>query len=501
MKALFHRATTRPNATAFICDEVVWTYSDLLTGAERLARAFLARGVRQGDRVVIHMPNTPEMAVAVYACFGVGAIACPTNLRFKTAELREVFQRLQPALYLGAEQRYSYVETIEPEILAAEKRFVAGPSGAYKGALAWSALLIDGVGAGSMPTEPDKDAPALLLTTSGTTGKPKFVTHTPATLSATVNALQHVDLDPGQTVLNPCPMVHSSGLFTFLGSVNFGAPTVLVERFDADAVLGQIELHRCTWMPGLPYMYDALLERQRRRPRKVSSLRHCICGGDVFPVQLQLDFEATFGAPLRNMWAATEVFGALRPGLQPGAVSRIAPGAQIRLVDDDGRDVPRGEVGEFLVRGPYVTVGYWVGRDRIDDATDGGWYHSGDLMRQGEGDELWFVGRKKDIIIRGGSNISPAEVEQVLLNHPLVRDAAVFGLPDPVLGQRVAAIVQPSNGAGDAALGAILKDTKRQLADYKAPERLWAVDAVPHNPLGKVDRRAAAATAMLGRVA
>jgi long-chain acyl-CoA synthetase len=147
-----------------------------------------------------------------------------------------------------------------------------------------------------------------------------------------------------------------------------------------------------------------------------------------------------------------------------------------------------------------VTVGYWVGADRIDDATRDGWYHSGDLMRQGEGDELWFVGRKKDLIIRGGSNIAPVEVERVLLSHPLVHDAAVFGVPDPVLGQRVAAIVQLSRDAGDAALGAILSDAKQQLADYKVPERLVAVDAVPRNPLGKVDRRTAP-TAMLGRAA
>ena len=358
MKALFHRATMRPNGTAFIYDEVVWSYSDLLTGADQLSRAFLARGVRKGDRVVLHMPNRPEMAVAVYACVRVGAIACPTNLRFKTAELREIFQRLQPALYLGDEQLYSYVEAIEPEILASDKRFVVGASSAYKGANPWSALLTDGASAGPLAPEPDKDTPAVLLSTSGTTGQPKFVTHTPATLSATVNAFQHAYLDPGQTVLNACPMVHGTGLFTFLASVNFGVPMALVERFNPDAVLDQIELHGCTWMLGLPFMYDALVEDQRKRARKVSSLRRCICGGDVCPIQLQVDFEATFGAPLRNIWGATEVCGALRPGLHPGPVSRIAPGAEIRLVDNEGRDAPRGEVGEFLVRGPYVTVGY-----------------------------------------------------------------------------------------------------------------------------------------------
>jgi acyl-CoA synthetase (AMP-forming)/AMP-acid ligase II len=289
-------------------------------------------------------------------------------------------------------------------------------------------------------------------------------------------------------------------LFVFLASVHFGAPMVLVERFDPDEVLDQIELHRCTWMLGLPFMYDALLERQRRRPGNVSSLRYCACGGDVCPVRLQVRFEAGFGVKLYNIWGATEAVGSQIHGLQPGPVTRIAPGAQIRLVDDEGREVPHGEVGEFLVRGPYVTVGYWVGPDRIDPATRYGWYHSGDLMRRGEGDELWFVGRKKDIIIRGGSNISPVEVERVLLGHPLVRDAAVFGVSDPVLGQRVAAVVQLARGVRDGALDDILQDTSLQLADYKVPEWLLAVDAVPRNAIGKVDRRAAAME-MLGRAA
>ena len=277
------RRRRNADGIAFIYNNVVWTYHDLLTGAERLSRAFLAHGVRAGDRVVLHMPNRPEMAIAVYACFRVGAIACPTNLRLKTVELRELFQRLQPALYLGEEQVYSYVETIEPEILAKEKRFVTGPGGAYRGAMPWSALLINSVGAGRMPLEPDKNAPAVLLTTSGSTGAPKFVTQTPATLSAIANEFADVYLEAAHTVLNACPMVHGTGLFTLLRSVNCGVPMVMVERFDPDAVLDRIESHGCTWMLGLPFMYDALLERQRKQPRKVGSLRHCLCGGDVCP--------------------------------------------------------------------------------------------------------------------------------------------------------------------------------------------------------------------------
>jgi long-chain acyl-CoA synthetase len=155
--------------------------------------------------------------------------------------------------------------------------------------------------------------------------------------------------------------------------------------------------------------------------------------------------------------------------------------------------VRRGEVGELLLRGPNVTPGYWAGPNRIDDAKRDGWFHTDDLMRQGEGDELWFVGRRKELIIRGGSNIAPAEVEGVLVAHPRVRDAAVIGVPDPVLGQRVAGIVQLKPGTPIAALDGILADLLTQLADYKVPEWLTAADAIPRNPLGKIDRELVAA--------
>jgi long-chain acyl-CoA synthetase len=197
--------------------------------------------------------------------------------------------------------------------------------------------------------------------------------------------------------------------------------------------------------------------------------------------------------PLRSVWGATETVGSLTYGPQPGPVSRIAPGAQVCLVDDDGVPVLPGEVGELLVRGPNVTVGYWARPGRIDDARLDGWFHTGDLMRRGEDDDLWFVARKKDLIVRGGSNISPVEVERVLMAHPAVRDAAVVGIPDAALGQRVAALVQLAGNPGNAALGDIVVRTKTQLADYKVPESLKIVDEIPRNALGKIDRKSLAA--------
>ncbi len=487
--ALRRQAEARGDRVAFIAGEETWTYGRLATESEQLARALRARGVRPGDRVALHMANVPALAVAYYACFHLGAIAAPLNIRLKTAELRPLVRRLRPALYLGQAALYPLVAAVEPDILGPDARVVVGGAVADGRAQPWTSLL--GVAVGPpLPRPPAVDAPAVLLGTSGTTGETKFVVHTPATLSATADAFAHLGLDSAQITIHTLPMAHVSGLSTFLACVRFGVPMALLERFDPDAALDAIETRRCSLMGGLPFMFAALLACQRARPRDITSLRHCLAAGDVCPPGLQRGFHDVFGVPLRSFWGATEAIGALTYGLQPGPVSRVAPGARVRLVDDAGAPVPRGEVGELLIRAPCVASGYWAGPGRIEGAPEDGWYHSGDLMRQGEGDDLWFVARKKELIVRGGSNISPVEVEQVLLAHPAVRDAAVAGVPDAALGQRVAALVQLADDAGDGVLDDIRASVSARLADYKVPERLTVVDALPKNALGKIDRRA-----------
>jgi long-chain acyl-CoA synthetase len=219
IEALYDNAIIRPGGSAFIHEDVVCTYYDLVIASEQLARALLSRGVRYGDRIVLHMSNRREMVFALYACFRIGAIACPMNLRYKAPELREMFQRLRPSLYLGEEALYSTIESIEPEVLAPEKRFVIGPSQTYKGAMPWSALHA-GVVFERLPPLPDQDAPAILLTTSGTTGQPKFVTHTSASLTASTESFAYSHFDGEHIVLNSAPLVHGSGIFTFLACGN-----------------------------------------------------------------------------------------------------------------------------------------------------------------------------------------------------------------------------------------------------------------------------------------
>ncbi len=194
--------------------------------------------------------------------------------------------------------------------------------------------------------------------------------------------------------------------------------------------------------------------------------------------------------PLRNIWGATEVVGSLTFGLKSGPVVRVAKGAEVRLIDETGADVPHGEVGELLVRGPHVFPGYWNDPRATEQALEGGWYHTGDLMRRGEGDELWFVARKKDIIIRGGTNISPIEVEEALVAcHPAVEEAAVVGVPDPVLGQRIFGFVTLAEVTGESVVSEVLKNAAARLAAYKVPEGIRVLDGLPLTALGKIDRK------------
>jgi long-chain acyl-CoA synthetase len=487
--ALMHQVQTRPKSGAFVFHDEVWTYERLAAEAEQLVRGLAARGVGPGDRVALHMVNRPEMIVAYYACFQLGAIAAPLRTAFKFAELAPLLQRLKPALYIGETGLYDNIAPVDASILAPDKRFVVNGTFEDHGVQPWEALF-DVADDESSLVPPASYKPAVLINTSGTTGQPKFVVHTLETLSESLDLIvRHWGFSDDDVMIMHLPMAHMSGLICFLSFIQFGAPFVMLEGYDADTVLDGIERHRCTWCVGFPAQYAALLECQRARPRNLASLRVCVTGADVCPVDLQERIPAILGAPLYNLWGATEVIGSLTFGLQRGPVSRIVKGARVRLVDENGMDVADGEIGELLIRGANVFAGYWNDPQATEESMKGGWYHTGDLMRRGEGDDLWFVSRKKDIIIRGGTNISPVEVEQALVaSHPAVEEAAVVGLPDAVLGQRVFGFVKLADGTRDTVVSEILRRVATRLASYKVPEGLQVLDELPRNALSKVDR-------------
>jgi long-chain acyl-CoA synthetase len=488
-EALVRQARTRPNDTALIFKGEAWTYRRLADEAEHVARGLAANGVKAGDRVALHMMNRPEMLIAYYACFRLGAVAAPLRTAFTFAELGPMLQRLKPALYIGESALYPNVAAVDAAILAKQNRILI--DGADKhGARPWDVLKQADASA-DLPTPPSYE-PTVVLNTSGSTGQPKFVAHTPDTLGATAELMaRHFALSADDVIVSSVAMAHASGLFTAISFIFLGVPIAVLESFDPDAVLDDVERHRGSWILGFPYQYSTLVAAQQARPRDMSSLRVCLCGGDVCPVDLQEQAATVLGAPLYNVWGATEVVGSMTFGLRPGPVVRILKEAQLRIVDDNGNDVADGEVGELLIRGPNVFVGYWNDPEATAKALKAGWYHTGDLMRRGDDDELWFVARKKDIIVRGGTNISPMEIEEALVAcHPAVEEAAVVGKPDEVLGQRVFGFVRLAPGAKKGAVAEILKNVARRLAAYKVPDGLQVVEALPRNALSKVDRRA-----------
>jgi len=489
--ALIDQAETRPDATAFTFRNDRWTYARMRIEVLRLAMGMRGRGIVAGDRVVLHMTNVPELVIAHYACFAIGAISTPLNILLKAPELPPLLARLRPRLYIGQQALFPLVEAVSSDVLPRNMRYLVDGDARRAGARPLESLMADSASGFVAPTGYD-DAPAVLLGTSGTTGETKFAVHTPRSLQAAVAALSSVRLEDGQIGINAMPMVHVSGFFILLAHVSFGLPMILFERFDAEAVLDTVERDGANWLVGTPFMFSKILETQRQHPRDVGALKFAGSTGDVCPVTLQRAFTANFGVPLHTVWGSTEVVGATTFGLEPGPVSRLLPSVDIRIVDDAGDDVPDGQGGELWVKGDMVSAGYWR-EGAIVPLSLGGWYHTGDLMRRGEGDDLWFIGRKKELIITGGANVAPVEVETVLCNHHAVADAAVFGLPCPTMGQRVAAVIALVPSAEKTLLDEIRSFALAELADYKVPERWLIVGAIPRNTLGKIDRRAAAA--------
>jgi acyl-CoA synthetase (AMP-forming)/AMP-acid ligase II len=482
---LFVSAAAHPHIAALIAGEERWTYDRLTRYVRRLAQGLLAQGLKPGDRVALHMTNKPEAVAAFYACMLTGVIAVPLNTRFTRAELEPQLRRLHVSLYLGQLELYDAIAGIDTSVLGSRKRFLVDGLALSTRTMAWSELIGFHGDEVRFPSA-CIDEPAILLPTSGSTGEPKFVTHTLRTASEMMQACQAIASRPYDVALIATPLMHAAGLFTTMTTLASGGTCVLMDRFEPAAALDLIELQRCTMLMWLPFMCSAVIAEQIARPRNVTSLGLCLVGGDTTRPTLQEEFLRLFGVRLRNFLAMTECAGTFTYGFDIGPVSRAVDMNRVRLVDAQGDTVRRGEAGELLLRGPNMFVGYWLAPGLVDDVRKDGWWASGDVLRQDEAGDFWYVARKKDLIIRGGSNISPTEVEHALTVYRGVRDAAVIGVPDAVLGQRVIGFVELAETS--TRVEDVLRDLSTRLASYKMPERLVVVDQLPRNSLGKVER-------------
>ena len=453
-KRLQAHAATQPEKLAVVCGDVSLTYAQFAAQAESLAQSWLQQGLEPSDRIALHLRNGTQLAVCYYACFAAGYVAVPVNNRFVPDEIAYVLQ------HSGAR---AYVAQADLRIP------VPIPSVPFEAAISHA------IPKRSLPV-PNAGDPAMLLYTSGTTARPKGVSHSQSTLAGNVSYMEAWGVTATDHNLLFTPMVHASGgIMQLISSLSIGATVTIVPQFEAGTVLDTWERSGATFCMALPTLLRAILAEQRARPRRISTGRIVICGGDSVPVPLQEEYAALFGHPIVEGYGLTEGLPLLanRPeSNRPGSMGQPMGDVEARVVD-----------GELWVRGSGVATGYWG-----DQPFEEGWLKTGDLVDTDADGFVSFRGRKKEIIVHGGSNISPQEVEDTLYKHPAVAEAGVIGQAEPYWGEVVLAYVVMREGR-TVSEEELLAFSRQHLAEYKCPVRVVFVRELPKGPTGKVQRR------------
>ncbi|SEK52179.1 AMP-binding protein [Streptacidiphilus jiangxiensis] len=499
---LWDHAASAPNRPALLGTAGQrWDYATLRDHVAAFAARLRAAGIGPGDRVLLVAPSVPEFVAAYHGLLSVGAIAVTANTMATAPELE----------YIGADAGIGLV--IAWHALSAGP--ASGPASAAPAAAAaaaavgvpfWALRRELGGPAGpdapgeALPNGPvtvDADDTAAILYTSGTTGRPKGAMLTHGNLHACASIFERVHgLGPDDRAGTALPLFHVFGQACLLATtLRVGASLSLLPRFDPREMLDLIRDHRLTTTAGVPTMWNALLHAAGDAdPADFASLRLASSGGASLPGEVKRAFEKRFGCTILEGYGLTETTGSATVqvtdrGATVGSVGAALPGCEVAIRALDGGEVPTGGIGEVHVRGPVVMKGYWGRPEATAEVLRDGWLATGDLGRLDETGELFIVDRTKDLVIRGGYNVYPREVEEVLYTHPDVVEAAVVGVPDDHYGEEVAAAIALRPGATpDAA--ALRAWAKERLSAYKVPHLVAFVDALPKGATGKILKRA-----------
>ena len=444
-----------------------------------------AHGVSAGDRVGIMLPNVPHFAVCYYGVLRAGAVVVPMNVLLKRREV---------AFYLkdsGAKLLFAwhgFAEDAQSGATDAGTDCMLVTPGEFEHA----------VGAANPITEvadTDDADTAVILYTSGTTGTPKGAELTHANLARNAEVASALfGMGADAVTLGALPLFHSFGQTCGMNATTMAGGTLtLIPRFDPAKALEIIERDHVNIFQGVPTMYGAILHLPDRERYDTSSLEVCASGGSAMPVELLRGFEQAFGCKVLEGYGLSETspvasFNHPDRERKPGSIGTPISGVEMKVVDEQGDEVPQGEVGEIVIRGHNVMKGYWNRPDATAETIRDGWFHSGDMATVDKDGYFFIVDRKKDMIIRGGYNVYPREIEEVLYEHPAVREAAVIGVPDDEYGEEVGAAVTLKAGASISADE--LRDfVKGQVAAYKYPRYIWFLDDLPKGPTGKILKR------------
>lgn len=482
---------SRPEETALVSAEREVSWRELEERSSGLARAYLDLGLEPGDRIASLMPNRIALIVHYLACFKAGLVVTPLNYRYMH---REIDHALEVS---GAKALLAHGE--RGEDLAASELVGRLPLGTisydeagFEAGHRFEGLVETRPGSTELPA-PQLQDPAAIFFTSGSTGPAKGVTHSHETLRwMMASAIAAFELSEGDVFLPGSSMSHIGSFLWALSALSVGARVVVARTFDAHEVLPLLREHQPTVLAMIPAALAALIRDHDVSHDDFASLRICRAGADSVSTELLAEFAALAGFPIDEGYGMTEVgIATLNPPAGPIKQGSIGPpvgGFAISLRDEDGAQIEATEtVGRVWIRTRSRMVGYWEAPEATAEILHDGWLDSGDLARADEDGYLWFFGRKKQVIVHDGSNISPLEVEGALLDHSAVALAGVVGVHDTVHGENVRAYVTLRPGAERPSSADLIVHCRDRVG-YKAPEEVVVLDEMPLNPTGKIDR-------------
>ena len=485
-----------PDEPALISAHRSMSWRELDEESERLAGGYREMGLEVGDRIASLMPNRVALLVHYLASFKAGLIVTPLNYRYTH---REIDHALEVS---GARALLSHVERHED--VGASSLATGLPLGAIAYAdpegpgtvadVEWTTSLDRLLESEPLPPQPqpDPEAPAAIFFTSGSTGPAKGVTHTRSSLRWMIaGAAAAFELDPEDTFLPGSSMSHIGSFLWALSMLSVGGRVVVARTYDSHELLPLLREQRPTVLAMIPAALLALVRDHDLQPHDFDSLRVCRCGSDKVSTELLHEFAAAAGFPIIEGYGMTEVgLATLNPPsgmVKQGSIGRPISGFSIALRGEDGEPIEAEAVGRIFIRTPAAMAGYWQAPSATEEVLREGWIDSGDLARADEDGYLWFFGRKKQVIVHDGSNISPYEVEGALNEHPAVDLAGAVGVHDEVHGENVRAYVTLREGVARPTAAELIVHCRESIG-YKAPEEVLFLDEMPLNPTGKIDR-------------
>lgn len=481
-------AESRPDHVAIRLDDRTLTYAELHRAALGVARSLRERGIQTGATVAIMIPNLPEFTIAYFGILYAGGTVVPLNVLLSPPEVTYHLQDSEARLLIA----HPVFE--EPARRGAAEASVPVVWAGGDAAESLEAMMAGEPAPAVFPTAPSDTA--VILYTSGTTGKPKGaeLTHCNLLLNCSVVVPRLLPIEADQVALATLPLFHSFGQTCIQNTtIAVGGTFTLLPRFTPEAALSIIQRHRVTLFAGVPTMYFAILNCEGGDAYDLSSLESCLTGGAPMPVEVMKSFEAKYRVPILEGFGLSETspvasFNTVHRLRKPGSIGYPVWGVEMCIQDESDRPLPDGERGEICIRGHNIMKGYWRRPEATKDAVRDGWFHSGDIGVRDEEGCYWIVDRKKDMILRGGFNVYPREIEEVLYGHEAIVEAAVVGVPHERHGEEVKAVVALAPGA---TLGAdeLIAYCKERLAAYKYPRIVEFVDDLPKGPTGKILKR------------